>query len=75
MTHRGLVVIQLLGALGILAYPAVLVASVAGIAAPGGGLRALPFRLLMLLGVVYPVLWGLLFVASWVALRRGHPGV
>lgn len=75
MTHRTLVVLQVVGALGILAYPAVLVASVAGIAAPGGGLRALLGRLVMLLGVVYPVLWGALFVASWVALRRGQPGL
>lgn len=70
-----LVLVQLVGALAIVAYPAVLVAGVMGIAAPGSGLRASLGRLVLAASLTYPVVWGLLFWLSWRAFRRGRTGL
>ncbi len=68
-SHRiGLIVLQAIGALSILPYPAILVANVMSIAAPGQSLPgALPFLLLSL----YPLLWIALDWMSWVHFKRG----
>lgn len=67
-----LVLLQVVGALGVLAWPAVLLAGVMGIAAPGEGLRAALGRLVLAASVTYPVVWALLFWLSWRAFRRGR---
>jgi hypothetical protein len=68
MNRNGLIVLQAVGALSILAYPAVLVANIMSIAAPGHTFRSsLPWVLLSL----YPVVWILLDVFAWRAMAGG----
>lgn len=66
---------QLGGAVGVLAWPAVLLAGVMGIAAPGGGPAAFFARLALAASVAYPVAYALLFFLSWRALGRGRTGL
>jgi hypothetical protein len=66
--NRNLILLQAVGALSILAYPAVLIANVMSIAAPGQTFRrALPFVLLLF----YPLVWIVLDVFAWRAMARG----
>lgn len=71
----GLIVVQLLGALSLIPYPAVLIANVMGMA--GEGPRGAQ-RLLVVAGYgllsLYPLVWIALFVLGWRALRRGATG-
>lgn len=67
-----LVLLQAGGAVGLLAYPAILLSTVMAVAAPGQGLRATVVRGASSLVLLYPVAWGLLFWASWRALGRGR---
>lgn len=70
-----LVVVQLVGAAAVLAYPAVLLAGVMGIAAPGSGPRAALGRVVLAASLAYPLVWAVLFWPSWRALRRGRTGL
>ncbi|MBI4911481.1 MAG: hypothetical protein HY823_01985 [Acidobacteria bacterium] len=70
-----MIVVQGLGALSLVAYPGVLVASVMALAAPGHGLAQVVGRGIALLGISYPLAWGLLYWLSWRAFRRGRPGL
>lgn len=70
-----LFLVQAGGALGLLAYPGVLLATVMAVAAPGQGLRANLVRGALSLVLLYPVAWGVLFWASWRALGRGRPAL
>lgn len=71
MRRPGLIVIQVLGALTILPYPFVLLANIMSIAAQGQtAVGALPFILLSL----YPLVWIVLYVLSWMLLSRGRAG-
>ena len=70
-----LVLMQIIGALGILAYPGVLVATVMSLAASGGGLTGLLWRGVLVVALAYPVLWVALFWMSWQAFHRGSPGL
>ena len=68
----GLVLLQAVGGLSILPYPAVLVANVMSIAAEGPRgfqrfVAAIPYLLLSL----YPLVWIALYVLSWRMLGRG----
>jgi len=68
----GLAAVQVLGGVSLLPYPAILVASVMGMAAEGpkGFQRlktALPYALL----AAYPVVWILLYLRSWRAVAEG----
>src|SRR5215467_9444419 len=68
MNRNGLILLQVIGALSILAYPAVLIANIMSIAAPGHTFRrALPWVLLSL----YPLVWIVLDVLAWRAMARG----
>src|SRR5215469_17922048 len=68
MNRNGLLLLQAVGALSIFAYPAVLVANIMSIAAPGHTFRrSLPWVLLSL----YPLVWILLDVLAWRAMARG----
>ena len=67
---------QIAGAVTLLAYPMVLVASVMSLAAEPGrasGLVTALMRLLFAASLVYPVIWGLLWFASWRAFKRRRP--
>ena len=71
----GLVVLQAVGAISIVPYPAILVANVMSIAAegPSGWERfrtALPYLLLSL----YPIVWIALYRWSWRLMGRGATG-
>jgi hypothetical protein len=72
----GLILLQTLGAIALVPYPAILVANVMQIAAerPPGTLRfvkdASPFALLSL----YPLLWLVLDLHAWRAFGRGAVG-
>ena len=70
-----LVLVQVVGAAALLAYPAVLLAGVMGIAAPGSGLRATLGRLVLAASLTYPLVWAVLFWLSWRAIRRGRTGL
>jgi hypothetical protein len=64
-----LVLLQATGALTLLLYPGVLIASVMSLAADRGpALSAV--RVLLLLSFVYPLVWAALWFLSWRALRR-----
>ena len=68
MNRNWLLLLQAIGALSILAYPAVLIANVMSIAAPGHTFRrSLPFVLLSF----YPLVWIVLDVFAWRAMSRG----
>jgi hypothetical protein len=70
-----LIVLQALGALSIVPYPAILVANVMSMAAEGPKgkerwLAVLPFLLLSL----YPLVWIALYAWSWRAMSHGATG-
>jgi len=68
MNRTGLITLQVVGGLSILPYPAVLLANIMQIAAPGQSKTgAIPFVLLS----VYPAVWIALYVFSWRAMGRG----
>jgi hypothetical protein len=72
MNRNGLILLQVVGALSILAYPAVLIANIMSIAAPGHTFRtSLPWVLLSL----YPIVWIALDVLAWRAMGRGAVGL
>jgi len=67
-----LVALQIAGGISLLAYPAILVASVMGMAAEGPkGYRRLVSALPYLALSAYPIVWLGLFTWSWKALARG----
>jgi hypothetical protein len=71
-----LLLMQIAGAVTLLAYPMVLVASLMSLAAePSGasGLVTALMRLLFAASLAYPVIWGVLWFASWRAFKRGRP--
>jgi hypothetical protein len=71
-----LLLMQIAGAVTLLAYPMVLVASLMSLAAEPGeasGLATASMRLLFAASLAYPVIWGLLWFASWRAFKRGRP--
>lgn len=68
MNRNGLLLLQAVGALSILAYPAVLIASIMSIAAPGHTFRR---SLLWVLLSLYPLVWIVLDVFAWRAMARG----
>ncbi len=68
LTRSNLIILQIVGALALLPYPAILVANVMSIAAPRQSfLGALPFLVLSL----YPVVFIALDVFAWRAMARG----
>jgi hypothetical protein len=68
MNRNRLIVLQVVGGLSILVYPAVLIANIMAMAAPGHKvITSLPWVLLSF----YPIVWGLLFWLSWRAMARG----
>ena len=68
MNRNGLIALQAVGALSLLAYPVVLLANIMSIAAPGHNLaNSLPWVLLSL----YPFVWIGLYVWAWRAMARG----
>lgn len=68
MQRTGLVVLQLLGAVSLVPYPAVLAANVMAVASPKGTvLTAIPYVVLSL----YPLVWVALWAVSWGAMARG----
>ena len=63
-----LILLQTVGALSVLPYPFVLLATVMSVAAPGhNSANALPWVLLC----IYPLVWIVLYVFSWRAMARG----
>ena len=58
-----------------MAWPAVLLAGVMGMAAPGGGPAAFAARVALAASLAYPVAYALLFWLSWRALARGRTGL
>lgn len=69
MNKTTLILLQALGALTLLPYPAVLVANVMSIAAPKQNLfGALPFLALSF----YPLVWIVLYLIAWRAMSRGN---
>lgn len=70
-----LLVVQAVGALALLAWPAVLLSTVMAVAAPAKGPGATLVRLALAVVPLYPVAWGLLYLASWRALGRGRAGL
>ena len=71
-----LILLQALGALSLLPYPAVLVANVMSIAGEGPRgmqrlIAAIPYILLSL----YPLVWIALFMQSWRLLAKGAPAL
>lgn len=70
-----LLLVQAVGAIALLAWPAVLLATVMAVAAPAKGPGAAIVRMGLAVVPLYPVVWGLLYWASWRALRRGRPGL
>lgn len=72
MNRNGLIMLQAVGALSILAYPVVLIANIMSIAAPGhNSTNWLPWVLLSL----YPLVWIGLYVLAWCAMARGALGL
>jgi hypothetical protein len=72
MNRTGLIILQVVGALSVLPYPAILVANVMSIAAPGQTIAgAMPFLLLSL----YPLVWAALYFVSWRAMSHGAVGL
>jgi len=68
MIRNGLILLQAVGALSILVYPAVLVANIMSIAAEGHTFKtSLPWVLLSF----YPLVWIVLDVFAWRAMSRG----
>lgn len=76
MKYRiALTVLQVLGALSLLPYPAVLVASIMAIAGEGPrGMQRLLITIPYILLSLYPLVWIALFVQSWRLLARGATG-
>jgi hypothetical protein len=72
MNRSGLIVIQVVGGLSILAYPFVLLANIMSLAAPGQT-RAGAIGLALL--SLYPIVWIVLYVISWRAMARGAVGL
>jgi hypothetical protein len=71
-----LLLMQIAGAVTLLAYPMVLLASLMSLAAEPGaasGLVTASMRLLFAASLFYPLIWGLLWFASWRAFKRGRP--
>ena len=72
MTRNGLILLQALGGLTILAYPFILLANIMSIAAPGQTrVGVVPFVLLCF----YPIVWIALYFISWRAMARGATGL
>jgi len=72
MNRNGLILLQAFGALSILAYPAVLIANIMTISAPGRPSTSwLPWVLLSF----YPLVWIGLYVFAWRAMARGAVGL
>jgi hypothetical protein len=68
MNRKGLIALQVVGGLSILAYPVVLLANIMSLAAPGHNLaNSLPWVLLSF----YPFVWIGLYVFAWRAMARG----
>lgn len=66
-----LILLQLAGALTLLPFPAILLANVMGLAAPGGN----PLTALLYIGLtLYPLLWLALWIGSWLAISKGWNG-
>lgn len=72
MNRTGLIVLQAIGAVSILAYPFVLLGNVMSLAAPG---RTPLTSLFWILASLYPFVWIALDVISWRALSRGAVGL
>lgn len=76
MTIRGkLLALQGVGAITLLFYPGVVLATIMAVASQEGGDRGLVMwagRLLLAASFAYPVMWALLWWGSWRALRRGQ---
>jgi hypothetical protein len=75
-TKAKLLVLQGVGAVTLLVYPGVILATIMAVGSqPGGdaGLVALMGRILLVASVAYPVIWAVLWWSSWRALRRGQP--
>src|SRR5215831_3052649 len=69
MNRNGLILLQAVGGLSILAYPAVLLANIMSIAAPGhNSTNSLPWILLSF----YPFVWIGLYVVAWRAMAHGN---
>jgi hypothetical protein len=69
---------QIAGALTLLAYPGVLIASIMSFAGEPGdasGIATAVMRVLFVGVMLYPVIWGLLWFWSWRAFNRGRPGL
>lgn len=68
-SRAALVILQIAGSLSVLAYPAVLLASVMALAAPG---QSAVGAAVSILPAIYPLIWIVLYVISWRALSRGR---
>jgi hypothetical protein len=72
-TKQKLLVLQAVGALTLLPYPGVILATIMSAGSQRGtGLVALIGPMLVVAAVAYPVLWAALWWSSWRALRRGE---
>src|SRR5579872_3823773 len=71
--RAGLILLQVVGAIALIPWPAVVVASVMSLAAerPAGAPRFTPVSILFLLAPLYPAIWVGLDLWSWRALRNG----
>jgi hypothetical protein len=72
MNRSGLIVLQVMGALSILAYPFVLLANIMSLAAPGHTART---TLAWVLLSLYPFVWIALDIFAWRAMARGAVGL
>jgi hypothetical protein len=71
-----LLFMQIAGAVTLLAYPGVLVASIMALGGESGtssGLMTAVASVLLVGSLLYPVIWGVLWFASWRAFNRGRP--
>lgn len=72
MNRNGLILVQALGGLSILAYPFVLLANIMSMAAPGQSRMGATALVLL---SAYPLVWIALYVISWRAMARGAVGL
>jgi hypothetical protein len=72
MNRNGLIVLQALGSLSILAFPFVLPANIMSVAAPGQSRMGATALVLL---STYPLVWIALYVISWRAMARGAVGL
>ena len=66
MGRTGLILLQVLGGLSLLAYPFILIVNITAMPKVMSA-RSIPHLLVML----YPAVWIVLWIVSWMSMRRG----